>query len=120
MTIWEKAILSMQRGAQRLSMSAAILSERVKCEIAIIRLRIKIDEVQSRMDEQYRLIGRRVVNLKNGEALPITTEQLVKDTEIEAAMAEIETCKKDKEDLQNEIVSSQAMYTPAEKQGPTL
>jgi len=121
MAIWEKAIINMQKGAQRLAAAAALVSERVKCELAIVRLRIKLDEVQSRIDEQYRLIGRRIVNLKNGDALPKTAEQLVSDEEIAAAVAEIEACKREREDLRQELAQEQAAFKPAEKhEGPGI
>ncbi len=115
MTVWEKAILNMQKGTQRISAWAAVLSERVRSEIAIIRLRLKLDEVQSNIDDQYRIIGRRFVNLKSGEALPKTTEQLIKDEEISAAVEQIEARKKEREDLQQEIVREQEPFAPAEK-----
>lgn len=115
MTIWEKAVLNMQRGAQRLSAAAVIISERLKAEITIARLRIRLDEVKSQINEQYRIIGRRVVNLANGDALPKASEQLVKDEEIAAAMTEIEARKKEVEDLHNEIANEQAAFKPATK-----
>ncbi|HSQ77679.1 MAG TPA: hypothetical protein VLN91_02195 [Nitrospirota bacterium] len=116
MTIWEKAVLNMQRGAQKLSATAVIVSERLKAEITIARLRIRLDEVRSQMNEQYRIIGRRVVNLANGAALPRTSEQLVKDEEIAAAMTELDARKKEVEDLHNEIANEQAAFEPAAKQ----
>ncbi len=115
MTIWEKAVLNMQRGTQRLTATAVIISERLKAELAIVRLRIRLDEVKSQIDEQYRIIGRRVVNLANGAALPRTTEQLVEDEEIAAAMTEIEARKKEREDLHNDIANEQAAFKPATK-----
>jgi hypothetical protein len=115
MTIWEKAVLNMQRGAQRLSTFAVIISERLKAEITIARLRFKLDEVKSQIDEQYRIIGRRVVNLTNGVALPETSEQLVQDEEIAAAMTEIGARKKEREDLHNEIANEQAAFKPSTK-----
>ncbi len=119
MTVWEKAILNMQKGSQRIAATAAVISERVRSEIAIIRLKIKVDEVQSLIDEQYRLIGRRVVNLKNGDALPKTVEQLVNDEQIAAATVEIEARKKEREELRQEIALEQAAFKPREKQeGP--
>jgi hypothetical protein len=57
-----------------------------------------------------RIIGRRVVNFAKGDALPRTSEQLVKDEEIAAAMTEIEARKKEMEDLHNEIAAGQAAY----------
>ena len=115
MTIWEKAVLNMQRGAQRLTAAAVIISERLKAEITITRLRFRLDEVKSQIDEQYRIIGRRVVNLSNGAALPGTSEQLVQDEEIAAAMTEIEVRKKEREDLYSEIANQQAAFKPATK-----
>ena len=116
MTIWEKAVLNMQRGAQRLSATAVIVSERLKAEITIARLRIRLDELRSQINEQYRIIGRRVVNLANGAALPRTSEQLVKDEEIAAAMTELDARKKEMEDLHNEIANEQAAFEPAANQ----
>jgi hypothetical protein len=115
MTIWEKAVLNMQRGAQRLSATAVIISERLRAEITIARLRIRLDEVKSRVDEQYRIIGRRVVNLAKGDALPRTSELLVQDEEIAAAMTEIEARKKEMEDLHSEIANEQAAFKPDTK-----
>jgi predicted nucleic acid-binding Zn-ribbon protein len=116
MTIWEKAILNMQRGSQRISISAALFAERVRVEINIVRLRIRIDEVQERIDAQYQAIGRKVVNLTRGDALPKMTEQLVQDEEIAAAMAELTDRKQEIEELRNTIVNEQASVKTAQKQ----
>ena len=116
MTIWEKAILNMQRGTKRISIAAALFADRVRVEINIVRLRIRIDEVQERIDAQHQAIGRKVVNLARGEALPITTEQLVKDEEIAAAMAELTDCKLEIEELRSTIVDEQATMKTAQKQ----
>jgi len=105
MTIWEKAILNMHRGSKRVSLAAALLAERVKAEIDIVRLRIRIDEVQERIDELYQAIGRKVVNLSRGDALPKTTEQLVQDEEIAVAMSELTERRQELEELQGKIVS---------------
>jgi len=112
MTIWEKAVLNMQKGAQKLSTAAVLISERVKAELMIARLRIRLDELQSRINERYQVIGRRVVNLAKGDALPKTPEQLVRDEEIAAAMTEIDAFKKDREDLYGEIEREQAVFKP--------
>ena len=119
MTIWEKAVLNMQKGAQKLSAAAVIISERVKAEITIARLRIRLDEIQSRINEHYRIIGRRVVNLAKGDALPRASEQLVQDEEIAAAMTEIDALKKDRDDLYGEIEREQAAFKPESKHEET-
>jgi hypothetical protein len=89
MTIWEKAVLNIEKGFRKITATAAVFSERVKAELAIIRLRIRIDEVQDRIDALHRIIGRKIMDLKKREALPKTTEQLLKADEIVIAMNEL-------------------------------
>lgn len=108
MTIWEKAILNMHRGSKRISLVAALLADRVRVETDIVRLRISIDEVQERIDELYRAIGRKVVNLSRGDALPKTTEQLVQDEEIAVAMSELAERRLELDELHGKIVTEQA------------
>jgi hypothetical protein len=115
MTIWEKAILNMQRGSQRLSVAAALFADRVRAEISIVRLRIRIDEVQNRIDELYQGIGRRVVNLTLGDALPKTSERLLQDEEIAQAMADLKDRKQELEDLNHEIKNEKDLFKTAQK-----
>ena len=116
MTIWEKAILNMQRGSKRISISAALFADRVRVEINIVRLRIRIDEVQEQIDAQYQAIGRKVVNLTRGDALPKTTEQMVQDEEIAAAMTELADRKQEIEELRNMIANEQVSAKTARKE----
>ena len=115
MTIWEKAILNMQRGSRRISVAAVLFADRVKVEIEVVRLRIRIDEVQERINELYQTIGRKVVNLTRGDALPETTEQLVRDEEIAAAMTELADHKQEIEELRGKIVGEQVSVKTAGK-----
>jgi hypothetical protein len=119
MTIWEKAVLNMQKGAKKIAAAAALFSERVKSEIAIARLRIRLGEVQSLIDEQYLTIGRTLVDLKSRSALPKTAEQLMKDDVIVAAIAEIEAREKEKEDLLAEMAGEQLAFKTESKQKET-
>jgi hypothetical protein len=118
MTIWEKAILNMQRGAQRISVAAVLFAERVRVEIAIVRLRIRISEVQARIDELHQGIGRKVVNLAAGDALPKTSEQLIQNEEISLAMQELTDRKQEIKELQDKIRSEQNLFkhTPKRKE----
>jgi hypothetical protein len=118
MTIWEKAVLNMQRGAQRISVAAVLFAERVRVEIAIVRLRIRINEVQVRIDQLYQGIGRKVVNLATGNALPKTSEHLVQDEEISIAMQELTDRKQEIEELKDKIRSEQNLFksTPKRKE----
>lgn len=110
MTIWEKAILNMQKGTQKLAATAALFAERVKYEIAIVRLKIRLNDVQALIEDQHRVIGRRLVDLKNASALPKTAEQLIKDDDIVAAINEIEAREKEKEELSAEMSAEQAAF----------
>jgi len=121
MTIWEKVVVNIEKGSRKLAATAAVFAERVKAEIAIARLRIRLDEARSRTDELHRVIGRRVVDLKNRAAIPKAGEQLLKDDDIAAALAELETVKKDLEDLNEQIKSEQSALKPeAQKEDPNL
>ena len=115
MTIWEKVIVNLEKGTRKFTAAAIVFSERIKAEISIARLRIRLDEIRSLIDEQYRVIGRKVVDLKKKDALPKTADQLVKDEEIVTALAEIVSREKDLEDLNNEIANEQAAFKPAPK-----
>lgn len=111
MTIWEKAILNMERGAKRISIAAVLFSERVRIEIALVRLRMRTGEVLDSIDELYQVIGRRVVNLARGDALPQTSEQLVRDEEIAPVMHELADRKQELEELNAMIKTEQASGT---------
>ena len=115
MTIWEKSVLNMQRGAQRISVAAALFAERVRAEIAIVRLRIRINEVQTRINELYQNIGRKVVTLAMGDALPKMSEQLIQNEEISEALHELTDRKQEIEELRDKIRSEQNLFKTAPK-----
>ncbi len=115
MTIWEKAVLNMQKGSRKIAAAAAVFSERIKAELTIVRLKIKIDEMQDRMDSLYGMIGRRIVDLRIKEALPKTVEQLLMDENIATAMTEIANGEQEMEQLKNEIKTIGSGFAPEEK-----
>ncbi len=115
MTIWEKAVLNMQKGSRKIAAAAAVFSERIKAELTIVRLKIKIDEMQDRMDSLYGMIGRRILDLRIKEALPKTVEQLLMDEDIAAAMTEIANGEQEMEQLKNEIKTIGSGFAPEEK-----
>ncbi len=115
MTIWEKVVVNLEKGAQKMTAGAAVFSERVKAEIAIMRLRIRRDEVRSILREQYEIIGRKLVELNQKEALPKTTELLLREEEIVTALAEIAAREKDLEEIRNQIANERAAFTIQEK-----
>ncbi len=116
MTIWEKAVLNMQKGSKKISAVAAVFSERVKAELAIIRLKIQIDQVRSRVDTLYGRIGRTIVEIKRKDALPKTTEQLFTEDDIIAAMTELADGEREIDELKNQIKNISNDFKTAEKQ----
>lgn len=116
MTIWEKAIVNMQKGSQKIIAFAEVFSERVKAELAIVRLRIRIEEMQAQIDELYKVMGRKIVELKNKGELPKTSEQLLNQDEIAAAMNELAQLKLEINDLQDEMKAEQEARKPVRKQ----
>lgn len=115
MTVWEKVIVNMEKAGEKITAGAALFSERVRAEIAIVRLRIKLDELRSLINEQYGVIGRKIVELEKKDALPRTTDQLVNEEDIAAALSEIAAREKDLRELYHEIENEQSAFKPAEK-----
>ena len=105
------------KGGQTFSAGAALLSERVRVEIVIAKLRIRQDEVKSLIREQEQIIGRKLVDLMQQDDLPRTTEELIKDDEIVTALAEIVARERDREDIQNEISAEQTAFKEKPQEG---
>ena len=109
MTVWEKTLVNLQQGHARLMSFAAAFSERLRAEINIIRLRIQIDTVRGKINDQQRLIGRTLLELKDDDRMPRTCELFFQLDEIASAVDAIERHQKDEEilldDLQHEAES---------------
>jgi hypothetical protein len=103
MTVWEKTLVNLQKGYAKLMSFAAILSDRVKAEITIVRLKIQIDGVQEKIFQQQRIIGQRLLEMKDDESLPQTFEAFFKIDEIVSAVEKIERCQKDREILLDDL-----------------
>ncbi len=112
MTIWERVVLNIQKAVQRISLVAATFAERVKAEIAIVRLRIRINDIQAQINELHRTIGRTVVELIESNTAPKAAEQLLKQESIATALNELAERKKEMEDLKKEMQSEQDAFKP--------
>jgi predicted nucleic acid-binding Zn-ribbon protein len=108
MNIWEKVVLNMEKGTKKVAAAGATFAERVRAEVAIVRLRLRIDEVSSRIAELQRTIGRKLVDLQKTDALPKTTDQLLKDEDIVAAIVELADREEEIEELNKEIKNIQS------------
>ncbi|HSB35033.1 MAG TPA: hypothetical protein VLG39_11295, partial [Nitrospirota bacterium] len=87
-----------------------------KAELAVIRTRIRIDEAQRGIEELQRQIGRKIADLRKQDALPKSTEQLLKDEAISIALAEIAERERELEGLMTELKSIRIDYKTAVKQ----
>ncbi|HUI66712.1 MAG TPA: hypothetical protein VL087_00690 [Nitrospirota bacterium] len=121
MAIWEKVVVNLEMGAKKIAATASIFAERVKAELSIVRLRIRLDEVQNRIDELHRIIGRKVAGLSSSSAMPKAGEQLLKDEVIAAALAELNARISDLEELNAEIKNEQSAFkTEPEQKEETI
>ncbi len=114
--VWGKVISNMQKGSDKLMVAAAMFSERAKAELNIVRLRIRSDNVQESVNEQYRIIGHAVVELNNSGSLPKLAEQLLQDERIAAPLIEIAALEKELDRLNDEIKNEASVFRPAPKQ----
>ena len=106
MTVWEKTLVNIQKGYTKLTVFASIFSERARAEINIVRIRMEIDSVQRSIAEQQQLIGKKLLDLKDGGDLPRIFELFFAGDEIASALEQIERLNRELEihldDLQNE------------------
>ncbi len=110
MNIWKKVVVDMEKGAKKTAAVAATFAERVRAEVQIVRLRIRIDEVNARIAEIHQTIGSKIVDLQKKNALPKATEQLLKDDDIVAALAELVDREQEIEELKNGIKNMHADF----------
>lgn len=119
MTVWEKTLINLQKGHARLLSFAAIFSERLRAEINIIRLRMQIDAVRGKINEQHRFIGQRLLSMKEGDTLPRTTELFFRNDEIAASLEKIERYHKDLEILLDDLQHEADVLKPSPRHEET-
>jgi hypothetical protein len=81
---------SFDSGVEKIKWFSSLLSDRVKVEVSVMKLIYQSDQMERRKDDLMRTIGRRVHELK---AYP--DRQILKDTVIADAIAEIEQITRD-------------------------
>lgn len=86
------------RGIEKIKLFSSLFSERVKIEIAVIRLFFQSDEITKKKEELLKKIGQRVLEMKEHQ-----DKNILKDIVISEAMTEIEKLEKDITDLKQKI-----------------
>lgn len=116
----DRVILSLQYSLKKFGSVAALLSERVKVELEILRRRIRIGNIQTDIDEQHRTIGRRVVELRNNGTLSQSSGKVLKDEVVAAAITEAEKLQKNQEQAASGIryEESGLLQGPEESEEP--
>jgi len=103
MTVWEKTLVNLQKGYGKLMSFAANASDRIKAEITIIRLRLQIDALRNTIGDHHRSIGRKLLEMKDSDALPKSFDHFFLNSEITAHVEKIERAQKDVEILLDDL-----------------
>ncbi len=109
MTLFDKVLINLHKGAEKLKWGAAIFSERIKFELGIIRMRIRINSIRERINELYAQIGRRAAALSaaNAEQLRAPLAEFLKSDEVAAALEEIEKLLKEIDEITADLAREQ-------------
>lgn len=86
------------RGLVRIKRFAVIFSERLKIELAVVKLLYRSDEMTRKKDELLQKIGQRVYEMKGHPEKMFLSDRLVAET-----IAEIDKIEKDVEDLKQKV-----------------
>jgi hypothetical protein len=94
----KKIIRDFMNGFEKIRWFSSFFSERLKIEIAIFKLLYESDRMSRMRDELLRKIGERVMELKNHE-----DANILRDTTVSRAMAEVEKLDKSMNDLRGKV-----------------
>jgi hypothetical protein len=103
MTVWEKTLINLQKGYDKLMSFAANASDRIKSEITIIRLRIQINALRDTIGCYHRSIGKKLLEMRDDDALPPSFDLLFSNSEIAAHLEKIDRAQKDLEILLDDL-----------------
>ena len=116
MTVWEKSLVNMERGYARLNSFAKNVSERVKSDINIVRVRMQMDELRKKLEKQHAVIGNRLLEQSESGSLPSTFELFFKQDDIAASLERIIKIEKDLDGLEEELNrEAAAVASPSKK-----
>ena len=119
MAVWERTITNLQKGYDRLTSFAAVFSERLRSEVNIIRIRTQIDGVRSEMAEQHRIIGEKLLLMRDDGTLPASNELFFANDEIAAALERVAGLERELENLMDELqAEADALKRSARKKEP--
>ncbi|MEJ2697345.1 MAG: hypothetical protein P8013_11930 [Candidatus Sulfobium sp.] len=94
----KRIIGNFRDGLSRIRWFAHVFSERVKIEIAVIKLLYRSDEMEKRRQELFRTIGERIYEVKGNHE-----KNVFRDKVIVEAMEDIEKMEKNIEELKERV-----------------
>lgn len=103
MAVWERTITNLQKGYDRLTSFAAVFSERLRAEVNIVRIRTQINGVRTDMGEQHRIIGEKLLTMRDDGTLPATSELFFANDEVAAALERVASLERELENLMDEL-----------------
>lgn len=98
--MWVRIKNSLSSGIKRVKFLSSIIAERLKIEMSVIRLLDEQNDKQKGISEKMRIIGQRVLELKDS-----SEKNVFKDKTVIEAIAEIEKLNTDIEDIKNKVSS---------------
>lgn len=105
MPLWEKTLINLQKGVEKLNSFSAVFAERMRAEINIVRLRMQLDDVQGQIDEQHRIIGKKLAALHESGSLPESFENFFTNDDIADALANIARLEKQLDNIHDELAA---------------
>lgn len=92
------------KGIRQLTWFSSVVAERVKVEIAVVRLLFRSDEMEKQRDRLLRSIGERVYECKGHH-----DKNVMRDRVVVEAVAEIERIEKEMDELKHRVSEISSM-----------
>ncbi len=94
--MWERIKSNFESGIEKIKWFSSLLSERLKIEIAVMKLLHQSGQLERKKEELMKKIGKRVFELKEQSDRQILKDRVIEESvsEIEKINSEIESTKK--------------------------
>jgi len=94
--MWTRIKRNFENGVDKIKWFSALLSDRAKIEISVMKLLYESDQMEKRRDELMKTIGRRVFELRESSDKHIRKDRVIAESvsEIEQISGDIQTTKK--------------------------
>ncbi len=103
--MWKKLKNSFDRGIEKIKWFSIVISDRLKIELAVMKLLYQTEQMNKKRDELMKTIGQRVYELKEHPDKYILKDKVIGDalTELEKINTEIESTKKKAAEISSSV-----------------